>query len=367
MVHHPDDARIRHRQIDALLADGWQVTYAAPWRGHGARRPSDVPGLSTVDVVRAMGRHRLAALRWARHVLGRLGHKHDVILIHDPELLLATVGVRGLPPVVWDVHEDTAAALQVRSWMPQLVRGTAATLVRRLEAWAENNFDLILADAHYAERFRREHPVIPNTTRVPSSPPRAGSIPADVHRVVYLGSITHERGVEELVEVARRVRAKVGAKIRFEVIGPAHGTAGEVLARAQRDGVISWTGFVPNDEAVRHLDGALAGLSLLHNTANFRPSMPTKVVEYLAHGVPVITTPLPVAAELVRRSGGGAVVPFNDVEEVVAQVIAWHRDPKTAVAAGRSGHRMIETDYNWDRQAKTFIAVLKQSAELGNR
>jgi glycosyltransferase involved in cell wall biosynthesis len=60
------------------------------------------------------------------------------------------------------------------------------------------------------------------------------------------------------------------------------------------------------------LDGALAGLSLLHDEPNFRHSLPTKVVEYMARGVPVVTTPLPAAAELARGYECGFVVPFGD-------------------------------------------------------
>jgi len=36
--------------------------------------------------------------------------------------------------------------------------------------------------------------------------------------------------------------------------------------------------------------------------------MPTKVAEYMAHGVPVVTTPLPLAVELVSAADGGFVV-----------------------------------------------------------
>ena len=66
------------------------------------------------------------------------------------------------------------------------------------------------------------------------------------------------------------------------------------------------------------LDGALAGLSLLEDRPNYRHSMPTKVIEYMAHGLPVITTPLPLAADLVERSGCGIVVPFDDAEATAA-------------------------------------------------
>ena len=44
---------------------------------------------------------------------------------HDPELLL-TLRRLDLPPVVWDVHEDTAQALGMKAWLPGALRRPAA-------------------------------------------------------------------------------------------------------------------------------------------------------------------------------------------------------------------------------------------------
>src|SRR5262249_62020460 len=99
--------------------------------------------------------------------------------------------------------------------------------------------------------------------------------------------------------------------ISVELIGPADAAARAHIQAAGDQ--VHWHGFVPNAEALRLAEGALAGLSLLHDEANFRPSMPTKVVEYMARGVPVITTPLPLAVALVESADCGFVVPFGDV------------------------------------------------------
>nr|WP_202817512.1 glycosyltransferase [Ornithinimicrobium sp. CNJ-824] len=150
--------------------------------------------------------------------------------------------------------------------------------------------------------------------------------------------------------------------------GPAGGAGSgprpgdRAAARRLRGGTADLVRFVPNDEALARLDGALAGLSLLHDVANFRPSMPTKVVEYLAHGVPAITTPLPVAAGLVRRSDGGVVVPFGDVDAVVDQIVRWHEHPTEAVVAGRAGHRTVAAEHDWAVQAPRFVALLRRVA-----
>jgi hypothetical protein len=43
VVHNPEDARIRQRQINALIAAGWNVTYVAPFRAFGLEVPRAGP------------------------------------------------------------------------------------------------------------------------------------------------------------------------------------------------------------------------------------------------------------------------------------------------------------------------------------
>src|SRR5262249_38448287 len=50
IVHHPQDARILHREIRALLDRDHRVTYLAPFGGFGVEPP---PGVTAVDVRRA--------------------------------------------------------------------------------------------------------------------------------------------------------------------------------------------------------------------------------------------------------------------------------------------------------------------------
>ncbi|WP_202865030.1 glycosyltransferase [Serinicoccus sediminis] len=364
VVHHPEDARIRHRQVTSLLEAGWQVTFAAPFTGHGVEQPTGVPGLTPVDVTRSTGRRRLAAQRDARRVLRELGPRHDVVLLHDPELVPATLGV-SLPVTVWDVHEDTRAVVALRSWVPDRLRGPLASVASALERSAERRMVLILADEDYADRFAQEHLVVPNTTPVPTDPPPAGT-PDDQGRlrVVYLGSLARERGVAELVAVGEQLRRRSGGRAVLQVVGPAHGAAVTAqLEEAQEQGHLEWIGFLPAREALGRLDGALAGLSLLHDVANFRPSMPTKVVEYIAHGIPVVTTPLPRAVELVERSGSGVVVPFHDVDRTVETLMGWVEDPEGAAETGRRGHALAARELDWSVHSRAFVDAMGRLAD----
>jgi glycosyltransferase involved in cell wall biosynthesis len=354
IVHHPSDARIYHRQIRALLDAGHEVTYLAPIDSPGFSADRGSTRLHLVALPRAAGRRRLGALRAARKELARAAADADLILLHDPELLLALPrGKR--PATVWDVHEDTAAALSTKAWLPRPLRPPAAFAVHAAERVAERRLHLILAEKGYVTRFRRPHPVVPNTTYVPDEP----APPDPDRRVVYVGHLSPDRGAAEMAELAAILRPH---DIKVHLIGPADAQARAIIEPAQAEGALTWHGFVPNDEAMRLTDGALAGLSLLRDEANFRHSMPTKVVEYMARGVPVVTTPLPAAAELVEAHDCGFVVPFQDVKAAADAILKLASDLSLRTEMGRRGHAAALTSLGWPADAKAFVSQLEEWA-----
>ena len=355
IVHHPDDSRIRHRQIAALLEAGWDVTYAAPFRGYGLDVPSR-PGLTCLDLPRASGRRRLRALRTARSMLGDRAAEHDVVLLHDPELLAATVGLR-LPNVVWDVHEDTAAAVTLKPWLPRPLRPVVSWVFTRVERLAERHFHLILAEHAYRDRFRDQHLVVPNVNRVPDAVP-----PPNQPRAIYVGSITRARGAYELVAAARLISAKTNGELKLQLVGPASDDVAGALRVAVDEGVLHWPGFLPADQAMEQVRGSIAGLSLLHDEPNYRVSLPTKVVEYMANGVPVITTPLPIARDLVEEVGCGVVVPFEDAAATADAILELWSEPDLRQQMGAAGHQVAKERYDWSKHAATFVSELTRIA-----
>jgi glycosyltransferase involved in cell wall biosynthesis len=349
VVHDPQDVRILHHEIAALLEAGHEVTYVAPWSATGALRPTD---LTAVDVPRAVGRRRVKALLAARKALRRLAPSADVVLIHDPELLLVLPRRRAGLARVWDVHEDTGAALVAKPWLPGWLLRPARRLVTSLERSAERRVRLILAEESYASRFRRPHPVVRNLPVVPLTDP----CPPGDDRVVYIGSITLERGAAEMAALGRALRSD---GITVELVGPGRdGATRTLLEGADAAGDVVWHGALPNAEAVTHLQGALAGLSLLHDLPNYRRSLPTKVVEYMAHGVPVVTTPLPVARELVEDAGAGIVVPFGDAAATADAVRALRDDPALRGRLADAGVLAARDHLDWRLEAPVFLAAL---------
>jgi glycosyltransferase involved in cell wall biosynthesis len=104
-------------------------------------------------------------------------------------------------------------------------------------------------------------------------------------------------------------------------------------------------------------------LCLLRDLPNYRVSLPTKIVEYCALGVPVITTPLPLASELVESENVGFQVPWNDPSAVVDSILKLRAEPELRRRMGANGHRVALRQHDWNRLSVDFVRVMEAIAE----
>lgn len=287
-VHAADDTRIRERLI-RTLAEGFTVLYATR-----APAPTDASGLRWVELRGGRVRRWFSALRLL------LQTKWRVAVIHDPELIPAAMVARLVRrrPVVFDVHEDFPAQVETKEWVPGPLRPPIRSLGRLMFRLAERFLDLTLAESGYRRLFRGDHPVFPNH-------PTYANWPEPVQEgdgsVVYVGDVTGIRGVPDAVEAAKR------AGLSIRIVGPVPPGLRDSSAGAEL------LGRLPNPEALRVAAAASVGVSPLRDAPNYRHSVPTKVIEYLALGLPVVATDLPGTRELVEGWEAVWLVPPGDV------------------------------------------------------
>jgi len=157
--------------------------------------------------------------------------------------------------------------------------------------------------------------------------------------LVYVGTLVRVRRLDFLVEVMGRVRGEFpGALLVFVGDGPAEDVA-LLEAAVQRFGVgenVRFLGFLPMEQAWEYIKVADVCLSPLRPSPILDPGTPTKIIEYLALGRPVVANEHPDQAKILRESGAGILVPY-DPDAWAAAIVQILGDGQSAAAMGERG------------------------------
>lgn len=132
---------------------------------------------------------------------------------------------------------------------------------------------------------------------------------------VYLGTLDRSRDPELLVDSAMRVAAR-HPDFTLLIVGEAEepsdrGWLADYAKRAGSGQSVQFTGWVPYSDGLALARHALFGVSPIPRTPLTEVGSPTKAVEYIACGLPVVANDQPDQAHVVRESGGGVLVPLD--------------------------------------------------------
>ncbi|WP_146605269.1 glycosyltransferase family 4 protein [Jiangella anatolica] len=250
----------------------------------------------------------------------------DVVHVHDVYLLgvaaqhahRAALDGRSVK-VVYDAHEYVLGVANVK---PRRVAAMRA-LEREYLADADR---IITVSPQIAEVLRTDYDlrvtpdVVLNATvagdpddDVPSVR-EAAEAPADVPLLVYGGGVVYERGVHTVVGALPQLPG-----VHLVVVVKRPNTATIALEHLAEDlGVrdrLHFAPYVPAEQVPRYFRSATIGVSPLLHAPNHDMAITNKFCEYLAAGIPIVTSDTQAQAELVREFGIGAVHRADDVDD----------------------------------------------------
>jgi glycosyltransferase involved in cell wall biosynthesis len=215
----------------------------------------------------------------------------------------------------------------------------------------------------------REVHVVPNGvdgTRFRPTQRHAGPGRSPRPTLIYTGYLGGWAGVDLVLDAARLVSRRLPG-LRVILLG--HGSALEL--QALRDGirahalenVVEYRGEVSYGELPAHLAEAHVGLAMFRPVDLTRYAFPLKVVEYMAAGLPVLTTADTEAADLVRRAGAGAAVPFDAAATAEAALeILQDAQRCQGYADNAAG---FSREYDWDKIMAKYYSLLEAQDASG--
>jgi glycosyltransferase involved in cell wall biosynthesis len=366
-AHSRNDVRIFLKECRSLATAGFEV-FLIVADGQG---PALLDGVHIIDVGPKAGRASRALLSAARVFAAARRLRADICHFHDPELLpwallLRLTGAR----VVYDAHEHVAHDMLTKHYLPlpAALLQPLSLIVGCCELLAARGMNAIVAATpEILERFSK----LPSLSAGIYNYPLAeellhnSSWDSRPQQACYIGGISINRGVREMLAAAQRCRT------RIVLAGPLWDglTAGQASALPGWERV-SYRGVISRQQVADLMGSSRVGIVTFLPVVNHVNALPNKLFEYMSAGIPVVASNFPLWRQIVTETGSGLCVDPRDPDAIAAAIDRLAGDAEFAAACGRNGARAVAGEFNWSVQAARLVRLyqnLQQQREHAAR
>jgi glycosyltransferase involved in cell wall biosynthesis len=196
----------------------------------------------------------------------------------------------------------------------------------------------------------------PDLARVRIRPPQPELKEGRRHLVVYLGVMGHQDGLDLLLEsIAYITKLRTCEDTLFVLIGSGPELPRLKVLASQKglDGVVKFTGRLPDEDVAAYFSTAAFGVAPDRDTPMNDKSTMNKILEYMAYGLAVVLYDLTEG----RRSAGDAALYArrDDPEDFAQKVISLLDSDSLRAELGARGRKRIEEKLNWNNEKQALL------------
>jgi glycosyltransferase involved in cell wall biosynthesis len=356
-VHFRDDSRIRSKMMASLQKRYPNKVSFLVQDGLGGE--VDVLGYRVIDTgprLPRLARMTLGGWRMFRSVLIE---RPNIAHFHDPELipwgvLLRLFGIN----VIYDVHEDYPEAVSENYRLPVAARKILPAVVKFVE-WASTPFfsAIVAVTPTIQARFPKHKSILVRNWPLVSEFHEPARTPMRKRPLefAYIGTITRNRNIIGMIEAIDLVR-DMGASLRLAGNFPVET---DQIAAQKYGGWkhVNFDGWVSREGIAEILANARAGLLVLRPVEHEMLTLPIKLFEYMAAGVPIIASDFPLWRQTIDEAGCGLLVDPEKPEEIAAAVRWMLQNPDDAEVMGQRGRSAVLERFNWEHEIETLIST----------
>jgi len=351
-AHPPFDARVYHKICRSLAIAGYEVTLIVPYAGGGTAEH----GIRLCKVPPPRGRRERMTTTLFRIYRQAVIQNAEIYHFHDPELMPVGLLLRlHGKKVIYDVHEDHSSNM-AKQWIPPALRSLASFTVRACEAVAGRACDhIVAATPRIAANFNAKRTSIVQNFPWTSEFITGNDLPYAQRDpiVAYIGYLADSRGLREMAEAIQLVNAKMPSQLLM---------AGRMVSGAQDQpftgsDFVELLGEVDRTRIADLLSRSRIGLVVYRPTPNYYFGQPTKLLEYMAAGLPVVASDFPFYRQVIESSGCGLLVDPLKPEEIAKALLWLLENESEAELMGQRGRNAILERYNWEIESRRLVSI----------
>jgi glycosyltransferase involved in cell wall biosynthesis len=178
--------------------------------------------------------------------------------------------------------------------------------------------------------------------------------------VCYLGTMGMAHGLETLVEAASRLQAS-HPQVVFALVGEGSDKQRiKTLVTSQALRNVRFVDQQPRERVPAYINASDACLVLLKKTDLFRTVVPTKMLEFMACGRPVIVGVEGEAGKIMEEAGAGVLVEPENAAALAEAIAKLAADRVVSETMGGNGRKYIIEHYARKQTATIYLSVLRE-------
>jgi glycosyltransferase involved in cell wall biosynthesis len=327
------------------------------------------------DVHRASKKGKLTAEIIA--ALDEWGRRHDFLRLYQAVcmgLRLRKIGIR-------HVHAHFAGmAARTAFWIGRFFPITFSFTAHANDIFAPRDFEIgldklvdaarvIVTETDYAAKFLRER--FPRRAErihriyngLDLTPYRRADFAPSPPSIVAVGRLITKKGFADLIRACRLLLDR-GKSFRCEIIGegPLEQEFREQIAQLGLQSHVELLSPRPQHEIREHLAaGTVFVLPSVVEADGGMDNLPTVIMEAMAAGLPVVSTPIGGIPEMVLQNKTGFLVPSGDVAALAGAIEKVINDRSLAQKLGRTGYERAQRLFSIEKNVRELCALFSGS------
>ncbi len=384
-LHGLYDDRIYWKEALSLKKSGYEVTHIAVGDIH-----KDFISVHGIRLIQIMKRQyfsnpyfdklfRIIAFKpdLYQRILGiSAAIKADVYHFHDLQINKIGRKLKNLPhhpKVIYDVHEPYPEAFRYvpsPNFLTRLIHFIFSMYIRFWELKCSGHCDLIIAtEENVAKKFRdylgdeNKVDIIYNYTNLfPGK--RNHSSDNRIYDAIYTGSIRSTRGIFQVIRAVKMAREK-GYPFKVLFIGPVFEktlkkSVFHLLDQYELHDNIVLMEPVPYEKIGGFYEQSRTGLIIFCDNPVNRTILPIKLFEYMAYGLPVLSSNFGHMKRYTDLEETGLTVDPSNPQDICDKLIALLTNSELYEKCSYKGKNAFYQKYRWQIMEDKLLAIYKK-------
>lgn len=289
------------------------------------------------------------------------GRAMDLVHIHMPLIPMLALRQQRIVTVHSPLLSDTGA-IPERDWRARLIKLNARMVSRHIEQHHLDEAHRLIAVSHgVAAELRGDYAIGDKSIDIITNGVDTRFFPyirghRRQHRLLYVGRLGYRKGLGRLLDSIALLGDR---RLALDLAGEGPLQA-RLQRKAERLGIadrVNFVGFVDRNQLRERMKSAAA----LINPADYETG-PLTLLEAMAAGTPVITTPTGIARELGNNPP--VLVAHADAPSLTAAIERLLSDPDGARERALAARALVEQRFDWDQIVARLVEFYQQPERL---